>query len=102
MLQLARRAWLAQSELRSDAQAGGLCHWRRASGRVVSTNMDFFEELRSKFPNLVSAEHPPQTAHDQVSIALLGPDVRPLAYHLYSVYNSRLVAVFAEDRVAPE
>ena len=65
--------------------------------------MDFLEELRNKFPALVSAEqsslHP---AHDQISIALLGPDVRPLAYHLYSVYNSRLVAVFAEDRVAPE
>jgi len=64
--------------------------------------MDFFEELRNKFPDLVSAGPPLQPAHDQVSIALLGPDVRPLAHHLSSVYNSRLVAVFAEDRVAPE
>jgi Ni,Fe-hydrogenase III large subunit/Ni,Fe-hydrogenase III component G len=64
--------------------------------------MDLFEELHNKFPNLVSAGPPLQPAHDQISIALLGPDVRPLAYHLYSVYSSRLVAVFAEDRVAPE
>src|ERR1035441_6849644 len=64
--------------------------------------MDFFEELRNKFPDLVSAEHPAQTAHDQVSILLLGPDVRPLANHLRSAYDSRLVAGFAEDRVAPE
>jgi Ni,Fe-hydrogenase III large subunit/Ni,Fe-hydrogenase III component G len=65
--------------------------------------MDFFEELRSKFPDLVSAgQGPPHPAHDQISIALLAADVRPLAAHLSSVYNSRLVAVFAEDCVAPE
>jgi Ni,Fe-hydrogenase III large subunit/Ni,Fe-hydrogenase III component G len=62
---------------------------------------DFFDELRNKFPDLVSSS-PPVAAHDQVSIALLTPDVPPLAEYLRSAYDSRLVAVFAEDRVAPE
>jgi Ni,Fe-hydrogenase III large subunit/Ni,Fe-hydrogenase III component G len=63
--------------------------------------MDLFDELREKFPDLVSAA-PPSVAHNQVSLALLGPDVRSLAGHLRSAYDSRLVAVFAEDRVAAD
>ena len=64
---------------------------------------NLFQELRDKFPDLVSpAQAPLHLAQNQVSIALLAPDVRPLAEHLRSVYESRLVAVFAEDRVAPE
>ena len=43
-----------------------------------------------------------QAGQDQVYIGLLGPDVRPIAEHLRSAYGSRLVAVFAEDRVAAE
>src|ERR1039458_5632789 len=66
-------------------------------------NMDVFDELRDKFPDLVSAAPAPLLlAHDQVSITLRGPDVGPLAEHLRSAYQSRLVAVFAEDRVAAE
>ena len=63
--------------------------------------IDLFDELREKFPELVSPT-PPMVAPDQIYIALLGPDVRPIAYHMYSAYESRLVAVFAEDRVAAE
>src|ERR1039457_353428 len=63
--------------------------------------MDLFDELRDKFPDLVSPS-PPSAAQGQVSIALLGPDVRSLAGHLRSAYDSRLVAVFAEDRVAAD
>ena len=37
-----------------------------------------------------------------ISVGLLGPDVRPIAEYLASEYGSRLVAVFAEDRVAAE
>src|SRR5260370_26986943 len=64
--------------------------------------MDLFDELREKFPGLMSPQAPLQAAHDQLTIALTGPDVRPLADHLRSAYESRLVAVFAEDRVAAE
>src|ERR1035437_832173 len=65
--------------------------------------MALFDELREKFPDLVSpSQAPPLDALDQVSIALRGPDVRPLAEYLRSAYDSRLVAVFAEDRVAAE
>jgi Ni,Fe-hydrogenase III large subunit/Ni,Fe-hydrogenase III component G len=63
--------------------------------------MDLFDELRETFPALVSAA-PPSVAYNQVSLALLGPDVRSLAGHLRSGYDSRLVAVFAEDRVADD
>ena len=63
--------------------------------------MDLFDELRDKFPDLVSPS-PPSAAQGQVSIGLLGPDVRSLAGHLRSAYDSRLVAVFAEDRVAAD
>ena len=63
--------------------------------------MDLFDELRDRFPDLVSPS-PPVATRGQVSIALLGADVRPLAGHLRSAYDSRLVAVFAEDRVAAE
>ena len=64
--------------------------------------MDLFDELREKFPGLMSPQQPRQAAHDQLTVALTGPDVRPLAEHLRSAYESRLVAVFAEDRVAAE
>ncbi|MEO8596715.1 MAG: NADH-quinone oxidoreductase subunit C [Candidatus Solibacter sp.] len=65
--------------------------------------MDLFDELRVKFPLLVSgAEDSLCVSHSQVSINLLGPDVRLLAEHLQSAYGSRLVALFAEDRVAAE
>jgi Ni,Fe-hydrogenase III large subunit/Ni,Fe-hydrogenase III component G len=63
--------------------------------------MDLFDELRDKFPELVSLR-PPAVAGNQLTLALLGPDVRPLAAYLRTEYQSRLVAVFAEDRVAPE
>ena len=65
-------------------------------------SMDLFDELREKFPGLMSPKAPRQAAHDQLTVALTGPDVRPLAEHLRSAYESRLVAVFAEDRVAAE
>ena len=58
-----------------------------------------FDDLRAKFPLLVDAL---QSAPNQVSIALRGPDVRPVAEHLFEAYGSRLAAVFAEDRVAIE
>jgi Ni,Fe-hydrogenase III large subunit/Ni,Fe-hydrogenase III component G len=61
--------------------------------------MALFDELRVKFPLLVAAI---QAAPNQVTIALSGPDVRPVAEHLLEVYGSRLVAVLAEDRVAVE
>ena len=65
--------------------------------------MVLFDELREKFPDLVSPSPAPlPVAHNQVSIALRGPDVREIAAHLISAYGSRLVAVFAEDRVAAE
>ena len=65
--------------------------------------MDLFDELRDKFPDLVrAAEGPLQVLPNQVSIELRDPDVRPVAEHLRLAYASRLVAVFAEDRVADE
>src|SRR6478672_4087519 len=65
--------------------------------------MDFFDELRDKFRGLVNPSPGAfQVGRDQVSIGLLGPDVRPVADYLRSVYASRLVTVFAEDRVYPE
>ena len=65
--------------------------------------MVLFDELRERFPDLVSPSPAAvQVAHNQVSIALRGPDVREIAEHLISAYGSRLVAVFAEDRVAAE
>jgi len=65
--------------------------------------MDLLDELRDKFPDLVSASPAAfQTGRNQFPITLLGPDVRLLAEHLCTAYGSRLVAVFAEDRVADE
>src|ERR1035438_7197055 len=64
--------------------------------------MVLFDELRENFPELVSPQPPLPAAHNQVSIALRGPDVREIAAYLISAYESRLVAVFAEDRVAAE
>jgi len=65
--------------------------------------MDLFEELREKFPLLVRAVQAPlEVVQNQVCIGLIGPDVGPLAEHLHSAYESRLVAVFAEDRVEAE
>ncbi len=65
--------------------------------------MDLLEELAEKFPDLVSpTQAPHQAVRNQISIALRGPDVRAIAEHFISAYGSRLVAVFAEDRVADE
>src|SRR5450432_61105 len=65
--------------------------------------MDLFEELREKFPLLVRAVQAPlEVVQNQVCIGLIGPDVGPLAEHLHSAYHSRLMAVFAEDRVNAE
>src|ERR1035438_3035496 len=65
--------------------------------------MVLFDELRERFPDLVNPSPAAvQVAHNQVSIALLGPDVRQVAEYLISAYESRLVAVFAEDRVAAQ
>jgi Ni,Fe-hydrogenase III large subunit/Ni,Fe-hydrogenase III component G len=65
--------------------------------------MDLFDELREKFPDLVSPlPGAVQSAHGQVCIALRGPDVRQVTEYLITAYESRLVAVFAEDRVAAE
>jgi Ni,Fe-hydrogenase III large subunit/Ni,Fe-hydrogenase III component G len=65
--------------------------------------MDFFDELRDKFRGLVNPSPAAfQVGRDQVSIGLLGPDVRPVAEYLRSAYASRLVTVFAEDRVSAE
>ena len=76
--------------------------FQAALSNQLVNSMDLFDELREKFPDLVSPQAPRQAAHDQLTIALTGPDVRPLAEHLRSAYESRLVAVFAEDRVAAE
>jgi Ni,Fe-hydrogenase III large subunit/Ni,Fe-hydrogenase III component G len=65
--------------------------------------MDLFDELRDKFPSLVNAVYTsPQAVQGQVTIGLTSPDVRPVAEYLQSAYPSRLVSVFAEDRVAEE
>ena len=67
------------------------------------TSMDFFDELRDKFRGVVNPSPAAfQTGRDQISIGLLGPDVRPVADYLRSAYASRLVTVFAEDRVSAE
>ncbi len=62
--------------------------------------MSLIDELREKFPGLVGplvAESP-----REVLIALESPDIRPVVDFLRTGYESRLVAVFAEDRVASE
>jgi len=60
----------------------------------------FFEELREHFPELVvSADEP---VSGQVTIQLTGSDVTDLVRHFLSVYEARLVTVFAEDRVKAE
>jgi Ni,Fe-hydrogenase III component G len=65
--------------------------------------MDFFDELRDKFRGLVNPSPAAfQVGRDQITIGLLGPDVRPVAEYLRSAYASRLVTVFAEDRVSTE
>jgi Ni,Fe-hydrogenase III large subunit/Ni,Fe-hydrogenase III component G len=76
--------------------------FQAALSNQLVNSMDLFDELREKFPDLVSPQAPRQAAHDQLTIALTGPAVRLLAEHLRSAYESRLVAVFAEDRVAAE
>ncbi len=62
--------------------------------------MDLFQELRAQFPDLVGEFQ--EASPTAVSIGLRSPDVRPVAEYLASEYGSRLVAVFAEDRVADE
>jgi Ni,Fe-hydrogenase III large subunit/Ni,Fe-hydrogenase III component G len=62
--------------------------------------MNLIDELREKFPGLVGpvvSESP-----REVLIALESPDIRPVVDYLCTGYESRLVAVFAEDRVAFE
>ena len=58
--------------------------------------MDLYDDLLAKFPALVG---PLTESTNQVQIALLSADVRPVAEYLRSAYSSRLVAVLAEDRV---
>jgi Ni,Fe-hydrogenase III large subunit/Ni,Fe-hydrogenase III component G len=84
-------------------QVANLPHIILGESDLPGDKMDLIDELRDKFPDLVSPS--PQTvqiAWGQVSIGLRGPDVRPLAEHLRLAYESRLVAVFAEDRVAAD
>ena len=65
--------------------------------------MDLVEELRMKFPDLASGlDAPSQPASNQVVLTLRGPDVRPLVEYLSAEYETRVVAVFAEDRIAGE
>jgi Ni,Fe-hydrogenase III large subunit/Ni,Fe-hydrogenase III component G len=64
--------------------------------------MDLFDELRAKFPGVLSDTQAPQLGGNQVTVALAGADVRRVAEYLRAEYGSRLVAVFAEDRVAAE
>src|ERR1035438_2918744 len=53
--------------------------------------MVLFDELRERFPDLVSPSPAAvQVAHNQVSIALRGPDVREIAEHLISDRNGSL------------
>jgi Ni,Fe-hydrogenase III large subunit/Ni,Fe-hydrogenase III component G len=51
--------------------------------------------LRDRFPDLILSEDGPL-------VALTGPDVRPIEHYLRTEFSTRLVAVFAEDRVAAE
>jgi Ni,Fe-hydrogenase III component G len=61
--------------------------------------MDLSNELRDRFPDLIAGV---ETSQRQISVRLSGPDIRPIADHLRSTYQSRLAAVFAEDRIAAE
>jgi Ni,Fe-hydrogenase III large subunit/Ni,Fe-hydrogenase III component G len=61
---------------------------------------ELFEELCERFPGLLAGID--DSVRGQVTITLTGPDIRPVAAHLRESYGSRLVAVFAEDRVADE
>jgi Ni,Fe-hydrogenase III large subunit/Ni,Fe-hydrogenase III component G len=54
-----------------------------------------YRHLQERFPELVAARR-------GMTISLAGPDARPIVEYLRSAYGSRLAAVFAEDRVAPE
>lgn len=54
-----------------------------------------FEDLRSLFGETIDSIQI-DTAHE-LSIALNGPDARPVIEHLLSQHEARLVAVFAED-----
>ncbi|HXB66986.1 MAG TPA: NADH-quinone oxidoreductase subunit C [Candidatus Acidoferrales bacterium] len=65
-----------------------------------TTHFPLFDDLREKFPDLAAALL--SVSADQASIALSGPDIRPISTWLESEFGARLAAVFAEDRVAVE
>ena len=58
--------------------------------------MNFAQELHSRFPQLTGAVQ--AASAEQTTIALTGPDVRPIAEYLRAECRCRLVTVFAEDR----
>jgi Ni,Fe-hydrogenase III large subunit/Ni,Fe-hydrogenase III component G len=64
------------------------------------TRFPLFDELHEKFPDLAAALL--SVSPDQASIALTGPDIRPISAWLQTAFGARLVALFAEDRTALE
>jgi Ni,Fe-hydrogenase III large subunit/Ni,Fe-hydrogenase III component G len=60
----------------------------------------FFDELHVHFPDLVRSVE--ETVSDQVVVLLNGPDVTAIVRHILSVFQARIVTVFAEDRVNAE
>ena len=89
--------WLPGSSAGTDSRRG-------RGGEWVMT-MDLFDELREQFPDLVSPSPAACQAGprpDHASARSKPPTSRPVAEYLRSAYGSRLVTVFAEDRVAAE
>src|SRR5437762_5302325 len=67
---------------------------------MTSPMFPLYRELRELFGEQVHsilADH-----GDEIYILMGGPDVRPVVQHLRSHYESRVVAVFAEDRRSME
>ena len=67
---------------------------------MTSPMFPLYRELRELFGEQVHsilADH-----GDEIYILMGGPDVRPIVQHLRSRYESRVVAVFAEDRRSME
>ena len=67
---------------------------------MISPMFPLYRELRELFGEQVHsilADH-----GDEIYILMGGPDVRPIVQHLRSRYESRVVAVFAEDRRSME
>ncbi len=60
----------------------------------------FFDELHDRFPDLVRSVE--ETVSDQVVVLLNGPDVTAIVRHFLTVYQAKIVTVFAEDRVNAE